>query len=162
MSNSNKRKQGFTLIELLVVIAIIGVLATLLIANFNATRSRARDTQRKSDLRNLATALRLYYNDFGGYPTSNASGEIMGCGADGVAVCEWGTSFATDAQSYMSYLPNAPRSDDPSMQYSYLYVDDDNYLISVVMENGSDPAIPTSVTKCGIASPVEATYYVCP
>ncbi len=160
MSNK-KHKQGFTLIELLVVISIIGVLATLLIANFMATRSRARDTQRKSDTRNLATALRLYYNDFGEYP--QGAGTINGCGT-GTAVCAWGTSFATTNQNYMSYLPNAPRSDDPDMQYNYLYVDDDNFLLTVLLENGSDPAIAPSQIKCGTLGPpiAEGVYATCP
>jgi len=39
----NNFKKAFTLIELLVVISIIAILATLLIANFNATRNRARE-----------------------------------------------------------------------------------------------------------------------
>ena len=164
MSKNNKRKQGFTLIELLVVIAIIGVLATLLIANFNATRSRARDAQRKSDIRNLATALRLYYNDFGEYP--QGAGTINGCG-DGTAACPWGTRFFTDNQIYMGYLPDAPQSDDPANQYDYQYVDDDNYVITVLMENGSDPAIETSHTKCAILGDIviefpDGYYVVCP
>jgi len=64
---------AFTLIELLVVMALIGTLATLLLANFNAARERARDAQRKSDLRNIQTALRLYYNDYGIFPDNSGT-----------------------------------------------------------------------------------------
>ena len=77
MSKSDIRK-GFTLIELLVVISLIGVLTTLVLANLNAARERGRDAQRKADLRNIQTALRLFYNDQGGFPTSN-NGQILGC-----------------------------------------------------------------------------------
>jgi len=61
-------RRGFTLIELLVVIAIIGTLTSLLVVNYQNARERARDAQRKGDFRSLQQALRLYYNDFQGYP----------------------------------------------------------------------------------------------
>ncbi|MBI2195693.1 MAG: type II secretion system protein [Candidatus Levybacteria bacterium] len=63
-----KREKGFTLVELLIVIAIIGVLTTLLMANFIGVRQRARDAQRKSDLRQIQSALELYRSDQGSYP----------------------------------------------------------------------------------------------
>jgi len=56
-------KKAFTLIELLVVVAIIGGLSALLFPNFMAARERARDTQRKSDLKQIQKALELYKQD---------------------------------------------------------------------------------------------------
>lgn len=160
MKLKNKNSKGFTLIELLVVISIIGLLAVLLVANFMATRSRARDTQRKSDMRNLATALRLYYNDFGQYP-AGSGGVIMGCEADGDAACEWGASFATDNQVYMAYLPDAPLSDDADFQYNYVFIDDDNFLLTAQLENPSDSAIATSHIKCPGAGGDGEPAYIC-
>ncbi len=65
-------KSGFTLIELLVVISIIGILATLLVANYNATRERGRDAQRKNDMRQMQNALELYFQDNKRYPMGTA------------------------------------------------------------------------------------------
>jgi type II secretion system protein G len=62
--------EGFTLIELLVVIGIIGVLSGVLLANFVGVRQRARDGIRKSDLRQIQSALELYRSDQGVYPTT--------------------------------------------------------------------------------------------
>ena len=131
--NINTKRSGFTLIELLVVISLIGILATLVLANLNAARQRGRDAQRKSDLRNIQTALRLYYNDFDKYPTNMAS-NIAGCGT-GTSICIWGDPFASDVQTYMSTLPNDPL---PDVSYSYTQIDSDNYTLTACLENASD------------------------
>ncbi|HCQ31158.1 TPA: hypothetical protein DIU27_02090 [Candidatus Collierbacteria bacterium] len=61
-------KGGFTLIELLVVMGIMAVLTGLAAFNFNQSRLRARDVQRKNDLGQLQKALELYRNDNNEYP----------------------------------------------------------------------------------------------
>jgi len=66
-----KNKQGFTLIELLVVIAIIGLLSTLSIVALNQARARSRDARRIADIKQIQTALEMYYNDNGKYPPNN-------------------------------------------------------------------------------------------
>lgn len=63
-----KNKQGFTLIELLVVIAIIGLLSTLSIVALNQARARSRDARRLADVKQIQTALEMYYNDNYAYP----------------------------------------------------------------------------------------------
>jgi len=67
------KKKGFTLIELLVVVAIIGLLATMSIVALNTARAKARDAKRVGDVKQIQTALELYYNDNSGYPGTMAS-----------------------------------------------------------------------------------------
>ena len=55
-----KNKSAFTLIEVLVVIAILAGLVAILFPNFMDVRERARDSQRKSDLKNYQKALEFY------------------------------------------------------------------------------------------------------
>jgi len=126
---------GFTLIELLVVISIIGILATLLLANYSATRERARDAQRKSDLRNIQTALRMFYNDFNRYPTSSG-GQIVGCGTSGNTVCGWGGTFSAGSTNvvYMNILPKDPQS---NRRYNYVATGGE-YTLSACLENKGD------------------------
>jgi general secretion pathway protein G len=67
-----KRNKGFTLIELLVVIAIIGLLSTLAVVALNNARAKSRDAKRVSDIKQIQTALEMYYQDANGYPSANA------------------------------------------------------------------------------------------
>ncbi len=69
---SHKAEQGFTLVELLIVIVVIAILAAIVISTFAGVQARARDTERQTDVKAIASALEVYYTDNGGYPTSAA------------------------------------------------------------------------------------------
>lgn len=131
-----KAALGFTLIELLVVISIIGILATLVAANLNAARSRARDAERKSDLKNLQTALRLYYNDRVTFPRDDGAYQIKGCNSYSLPTsCAWGGVWAVGSVSYMSKLPIDPL---PSQSLRYESSTTDSFTLSACLENTSD------------------------
>ena len=51
---------GFTLIEMLVVICLIGILAGLALVSFGGAQKQARDTTRKSDLKQYQTSVEGY------------------------------------------------------------------------------------------------------
>lgn len=55
-----KRTTGFTIVELLIVIVVIGILAAISIVAYNNVAAKARDSQRKQDLSNIAKALHMY------------------------------------------------------------------------------------------------------
>lgn len=74
-------KRGFSLIEVLLVIAIIALLAVIGIPQFISYRSRAIDSQLKSDLRNAAVAVEAYFTKRSVYPSS--IDEIQGFGFQG-------------------------------------------------------------------------------
>ena len=64
------KKSGFTLIELLIVVVIIGILASIAIPKFAASREKSFVAAMKSDLKNLATYQEVYHNSTYTYSTS--------------------------------------------------------------------------------------------
>ena len=116
------QKKGFTLIELLVVVAIIGLLATLSVIAFNTARSKARDTKRVGDVKQIQTALALYYTDNNGYPAT----------ADFVT----GGAIGTGTTIYMNKIPAAPLpSNDGSCpagvsDYTYTSANSNTYTLT--------------------------------
>ncbi len=105
-----KKQKGFTLIELLVVIAVIGILATLILVQFNTVRQKARNTKRLADLNSIQKAVELYNNDEGHYPRSSE-------GADG-KVGE-GAGVDTMLAPYLPTMPVDPQGPGHAEFYYY-------------------------------------------
>jgi prepilin-type N-terminal cleavage/methylation domain-containing protein len=72
-----RKESGFTIIELLIVIAIIGILATLVLTNFQGAQAKGRDTVRKNDINSLYQKLEEYYNEQGGYPDGTLTAAVL-------------------------------------------------------------------------------------
>jgi type IV pilus assembly protein PilA len=70
-------RSGFTLIELLIVVVIIGILAAIALPKFGESRERAFVSAMQSDLRNLQTAMELYYHRNNGGAVLSYSGAAL-------------------------------------------------------------------------------------
>lgn len=104
--NLARKASGFTLIELLVVIAIIGVLATVVLVSLNSARMKSRDAKRVADIRQVMTAVELFFNDCGGYPSTWQTSASNGCPA------------GTDLGDFISPLPTNPSPGGSAYTYS--------------------------------------------
>lgn len=69
MISLKKNNRGFTIVELLIVIVVIGILAALVIVTYNGIQQKARDTERKTDIKALQGHLEAYWADNAKYPT---------------------------------------------------------------------------------------------
>lgn len=99
MNKVKQNQKGFTLIELLVVIAIIGLLASVVLLALGSARQKSRDAKRLGDVRQLASAMELYFNDNNSYPTT----------------------YASLAPSYIGQIPSFPGPADGCNTTSYVY-----------------------------------------
>lgn len=145
-----KQNLGFTLIELLVVITILGILATIGLVSFRTSQMRSRDAQRKSDLRQLSSALEIYYNDYERYPAASG-GKVLGCPFSNTpTACNWSNDsiFQDDKTTYMRSMP-----EDPSNGLVYYYevdLDLQGYKLYAHLENTQDTSIDNTISvACG-------------
>jgi len=104
-----QKKKAFTLIELLVVVAIMGLLAGMAVVALNQAREKARNARRIADIKQIQTALELYYMDQAGYPPT--PGVLPFKYIDGT--CLGGDGFkpvgtACGAPTYMGLVPTNP------------------------------------------------------
>jgi prepilin-type N-terminal cleavage/methylation domain-containing protein len=64
-------ERGFTLVELMVVVAIIAVIAGIIIPNYVHARRQAVVANSEANLKQIATALELYFDDHQDYPAGS-------------------------------------------------------------------------------------------
>lgn len=138
MTRTTYRK-GFTLIELLIVMVILSILVAIVTGTYATSSKRGRDNRRKGDLRNIATALEVYYNDKGTYPTGDASGQMVGCctilHCGDIQPCGWGgTMKDTNGTLYMVFIPLDPVT---GRQY-YYWGNGSSYKLYAKLENVND------------------------
>ncbi|MFH1522227.1 MAG: prepilin-type N-terminal cleavage/methylation domain-containing protein [Patescibacteria group bacterium] len=114
-TKSIKNKKGFSLTELMVAVSIIGSIATFASAQIDDIIPSARDAQRKGNIRQVQTALNLYYDDNLEYPVSSTSEPSTEGWSEIRAILE------NEINTYMPEVPSDPLNTD---QYVFKYWSD--------------------------------------
>ena len=101
MQTKSFKNKGFTLIELLVVIAIIGLLATVALVSLSSARQKGRDAKAQADLKQISTAMEMFYDVNDVYVS--ASGDLICQGAG------TGTNIPDSSTVLRPFLDTVPR-----------------------------------------------------
>lgn len=125
-----RAQSGFTLIELLVVIAILAILAAVLIPNFIRARASGVLAACQLDLRNIAAALDLYYNENQNYPDAS----------------NWETEL--ESGGYIRSVPHSPVD-----RASYTYVTDPGRY-TFVLADGPNKYLQSGISGYIVYTPV--------
>ena len=138
----SRTRKGFTLIEILVVVAIVAILSAVIVVGLGPARRQGRDARRITDIKQIQTALELYYNKNGQYPTGTNS--KMAPSDPSSATAGWGLvqSQLIGAGVGVSVLP-----DDPTPSQHYIYDTSSTlsrYVIGAKLEDASNPALTGS------------------
>lgn len=138
-----KQRKGFTLIELLVVLAIIGLLSTLAVVSLNNARQKSRDAKRLSDVKQIQTALELYFSDQGKYPVAATAVVI---GASGQETLSSTNGWATTAGGTI-YMARTPKNPTPGgADYSYTSADGSTYTLKTTLEGDTGGLLVGGIT----------------
>jgi len=135
-------KKGFTLVELLVVISVIGVLATLVLVSFGPVQKQARDTQRKSDIRQYQNSLENFANRQDGlFPSRTTAVDASGlCATLGIAgTCPTDPKAPDTLYRYISDGTGTPNNDASE------------YVLWTSLENVSSYWVVCSTGKVGLS-----------
>jgi len=127
-----KSSFGFTLIELLIVIAIISMLSALLVPNYMSARERARDAQRKNDLKQIQKAFEMYSQDqaIPEYPEFlPTAGQCW--------TTEGSNNPCPAGNVYLNKFPTDP-SPGGTYKYERLATSDIEYILCACLENKAD------------------------
>jgi general secretion pathway protein G len=68
---------GFTLIELMIVIAILGLMAYMVAPRLMGVMGKAKPKIAMADIKNLETALDMFYLDVGRYPSQDEGLKVL-------------------------------------------------------------------------------------
>ena len=114
ISLKKQASKGFTIVELLIVIVVIGILAALVVTTYNGIQQKARDTERKTDIKALHGQLEAYQAQNGKYPTlanmqDRASGGFIQTNMKGLDLAalqdpKWSTSSSCKDSSNLAIL----------------------------------------------------------
>lgn len=148
---------------MLVVVSIIGILAALATVSFTSTQKQARDTQRKSDLKQYQNSLEAFANKNNGlYPGFSNGVQASGalCTSLALSNCPEDPKFKTDSSYYYHYRSDGTAINGTAVATQYVLwskLENVSGMYWVVCSTGSSGKISSSNTFTGGVCPAGLT-----
>lgn len=118
--------KGFTLIELLFVIAIIGLLSAIGTVSYESASRQSRDVKRVSDIKQVQTAIEIFFENHSYYPFDGApgiDGSILETETGTLSLSDAGFSIQPSGRVYMLKIPKNPAPNGTPYLYRSIYRD---------------------------------------
>ena len=121
---------------------IIGILALLIIPNITSAPKKARDTQRKTDLRAIQKGLEEYFVSNNSYPIASGVANVVLGSTNNTGILD---NNQNGASPIMKTVPTDPKNGGQTQPYVYEYVATTNsaYTLNDCLENGADNGTST-------------------
>lgn len=103
---------GLVVVFVFVLIATIGLLSTLAVVALNSAREKSRDSKRVADVKQIQTALELYYADHDEYPEATGGAILGRTSASTLCASGFRTACFGGETVYMGDVPSAPTPSD--------------------------------------------------
>lgn len=151
----NHHTVGFTMIEVLIASALLAMFAVGSALVYRTQIGKARDAQRKTEILDLATALRSYRNDFFQYPEEEVVNDCAGTGLSPY-INEIPCDPINSGDYVYTYQTNAPQRTNFRL-FTKLEADGSTYMLtsdnlvneySGTESEGVDPTCGTETKFC--------------
>ena len=116
---ASQRQSGFTLVELLIVVIILSILAAIVVPQFASSSDDAKISALDSSLSNMRSAIDLYYQQHGKYPSAAtaAGGTCPGGGTAGTGAINTEQAFVDQMTRYTNSAGQSCTTKDAVFKY---------------------------------------------
>ena len=149
---------GMTRNESVFVVAALLVIGALAFINFQTAEVKARDVQRKNDLRALRGGFNDYFKELGSFPGTQ-DGKVVACGNPlGTQECIWGADPVVDPENpgkvYIKVLNVDPKASNEN--YAYVYFSNTrDFQLFAHLERKEDDEYDENIERRGLSCGVK-------
>jgi prepilin-type N-terminal cleavage/methylation domain-containing protein len=135
-------KKGFTVLELLIVLAVIGLILAVMLAGFDLSRKRARDSIRVAATNNIVLALEQFRAVCRNYPDTLSLDDL-----DDPLYCSARSDGELAISNFLSETPRLPFEEDVLYYAAFSTASDasrcTHYHLGVELERHEDEILTT-------------------